>query len=340
MVKTLEDTKRQAIAMKLADLKALQKLIVENDEKLASSINDGEIRDRLRSMLEDDRKNLGIIETTIVQYGNPGEASSTVQKLVEKTQGMMSGNELNIYEKVAQHELLKHSQVMSGLIIHKAGQVVGADIQAAIAPLNAVNFENRAHQEQLKGVLEILGTRELTGMEPDQSVWGRVQDAVAALTGVFGGPASHAKEDINITEIITMDHRKVDTLFMEIANSNDPQKLQEYFGQLFKDLTAHAEAEEEIVYPAVRSYYPDTQELYDEQSEMKRMLAEIKALSPSAPEFKQKIDQLKNMVQEHVREEENDMFPKLRQNFSEQQMQELSDQFKKAKARIQQKMAS
>ncbi|MDI9638732.1 hemerythrin domain-containing protein [Geitlerinema splendidum] len=340
MVKTLEDTKRQAIAMKLADLKALQKLIVENDEKLASSINDGEIRDRLRSMLEDDRKNLGIIETTIVQYGNPGEASSTVQKLVEKTQGMMSGNELNIYEKVAQHELLKHSQVMSGLIIHKAGQVVGADIQAAIAPLNAVNFENRAHQEQLKGVLEILGTRELTGMEPDQSVWGRVQDAVAALTGVFGGPASHAKEDINITEIITMDHRKTDTLFMEIANSNDPQKLQEYFGQLFKDLTAHAEAEEEIVYPAVRSYYPDTQELYDEQSEMKRMLAEIKALSPSAPEFKQKIDQLKNMVQHHVREEENDMFPKLRQNFSEQQMQELSDQFKKAKARIQQKMAS
>jgi hypothetical protein len=38
---------------------------------------------------------------------------------------------------------------MTGLLIHKAAQVVGADIEAAIAPLNAINFENRAHQEQL-----------------------------------------------------------------------------------------------------------------------------------------------------------------------------------------------
>lgn len=340
MVTTLEDTKRQAIATKLADMKALQKLIVENDEKLASACNDAEISDRFRKMLDDDRKNLGIIETTMIQYGNPAEASSKVQELIKKTQGLMSGNELNVYEKVAQHELLKHAQVMSGLVIHKAGQVVGADIQVAISPLNAVNFENRAHQEQLKGVLEILGTRELTGMEPDQSVWGRVQDAVAALTGVFGGAASHTKDDVNITEIIIADHRKVDTLFAEIAGSNDPQKLQEYFGQLFKDLTAHAEAEEQVVYPAVRSYYSDTQELYDEQAEMKVMLSEIKALSPSAPEFKQKIDQLKNAVQQHVREEENDMFPKIRQNLSEEQMQQLSKQFKEAKATIQQKMAS
>jgi len=68
--------------------------------------------------------------------------------------------------KKSQHELLKHKQTMAGLLIHKAAQVVGADIEAAITPLNTVNFENRAHQEQLKGVLEILGVRELTGQRP------------------------------------------------------------------------------------------------------------------------------------------------------------------------------
>jgi hemerythrin superfamily protein len=31
-------------------------------------------------------------------------------------------------------------------------QVVEADAEAAITPLNTVNFENHAHQEQLKGV--------------------------------------------------------------------------------------------------------------------------------------------------------------------------------------------
>jgi hemerythrin superfamily protein len=52
---------------------------------------------------------------------------------------------------------------------------------AAIGPLNTINFENRAHQEQLKGILEILGVRELTGQDADQGIWGRVQDAIAAI---------------------------------------------------------------------------------------------------------------------------------------------------------------
>jgi len=81
----------------------------------------------------------------------------------------MKGSELTSFEKVFQHELLKHKQTMTGLVIHKAAQVVGADIEAAITPLNTINFENRAHQEQLKGILEILGVRELTGLEPDQT---------------------------------------------------------------------------------------------------------------------------------------------------------------------------
>lgn len=50
----------------------------------------------------------------------------------------------------------------------------------AIAPLNTINFENRAHQEQLKGILEILGVRELTGQDADQGIWARVQDAMAS----------------------------------------------------------------------------------------------------------------------------------------------------------------
>ncbi|WP_373535832.1 hemerythrin domain-containing protein [Microcoleus sp.] len=137
----------------------------------------------------------------------------------------------------------------------------------------------------------------------------------------------------------TMDHRKVDTIFMEIEKTEDPQKLQEFFGQLYKDLSVHAEAEEQIVYPAVRSYYTDTQELYNEQAEMKQMLAKIKALNPSSSDFKAQIQQLKAAVQAHVKEEENDMFPQIRRNFSEAQMEQMATQFKAAKSTIQQEMA-
>ncbi|PSB38994.1 DNA nickase [filamentous cyanobacterium Phorm 46] len=339
MVATLQDTKRQAIATKLADMKALQNLLIANEQLFINSCNDSELCDRFRDMLEDDRKNLGVLETTIVQYGIQTEPKETTTKMIEAVQKLMKGSELTMFEKVGQHELLKHQQTMAGLLVHKAAQVVGADIEAAITPLNTVNFENRAHQEQLKGVLEILGVRELTGKDPDQGVWARVQDAVAAMSGIIGGAVTRTKDEMNIVEIITMDHRKVDTIFMEIEKTEDPQKLQEFFGQLYKDLSVHAEAEEQIVYPAVRSYYTDTQELYDEQAEMKQMLAKIKAMSPSSADFKAQIKLLKTAVQDHVKQEEGDMFPQIRRNLSEAQMEQMATKFKAAKSTIQQEMA-
>jgi len=83
---------------------------------------------------------------------------------------MMQGSEMSLYDKVAQFELLKHANTMN-VLVHKAGQVVGADVNLAITPLNTVNFENRAHQEQLKGIMEKVGVRELTGQEADQGLF-------------------------------------------------------------------------------------------------------------------------------------------------------------------------
>jgi hypothetical protein len=102
----------------------------------------------------------------------------------------MDGNELSLYQKVSAHERIKHHVVMTGLVVHKASQITGDDVKEAISPLNQVNFKNRAHQEQLKAAIEVLGTRELTGQDPDQSIWARTQDAVAALKGVFDGLTS------------------------------------------------------------------------------------------------------------------------------------------------------
>ncbi|MDX2098617.1 MAG: hemerythrin domain-containing protein [Leptolyngbyaceae cyanobacterium bins.59] len=341
MVTTLDDTKRMAIASKLADVYALQKLLIANEQKFISAINDQEIRQRIQDMLEDDQKNLGIIETVMVQYGNKAEPKQTMVEMIQMVEKLMSGSELSLYEKVFKHELLKHQQVMSGLLVHKAGQVVGADIEVAITPLNTVNFENRAHQEQLKGILEILGVRELTGKEPDQGIWGRVQDAVAALSGVAGSVFTQNtdKSDMNIQDIIRMDHNKVNILFTQVAATNDPQKLQEYFGQIYKDLTVHSEAEEQVVYPAVRPFYGqgDTQELYDEQAQMKVKLDAIKSMNPAAnvDAFKSQIKQLMDMVGDHIRQEESTMFAAIRNNCSTEQQERMATEFKSAKSRLQ-----
>jgi hemerythrin superfamily protein len=184
--------------------------------------------------------------------------------------------------------------------------------------------------------------RELTGQEVDQGIWGRVQDAMAALTGAVGSAVTQGsdKRDMNIQDVLRLDHNKVNILFTEIQQSNDPQKIQEYFGQIYKDLTAHAEAEEEVLYPRVRSFYGerDTQELYDEQADMKRMLEQIKALSPSTSEFKDRVRQLADIVMDHVRQEESTMFAAIRNNLSSDQTEQLATQFKAAKSRIQERL--
>jgi hemerythrin superfamily protein len=340
----LDDSKRTAIGCQLAGIKEVQNLLIANEEKLLSACSDTEIRDSLGKMLDDDRKNLGILDTVIIQYGVQAEAKETVIQMIEAANDLMAGSNLSLYEKVSQHELLKHQQFMSGVLVHKAAQVVGADVEAAITPLNTVNFENRAHQEQLKGVLEVLGVRELTGQEAKQGLWARVQDAVAALSGVAGSAVTQTsdKSEMNIEDVIRMDHNKVDMLFKQIDATNDPQKIQEYFGQIYKDLSVHSEAEERVVYPAVRSFYGDTQELCDEQAEMKVVLEELKTLSPSthdfANTFKSRIGQLKNIVVEHVRLEEDTMLAAIRNNYSDQQREQMATQFKQAKNQLQEQL--
>ncbi|MGH2414662.1 MAG: hemerythrin domain-containing protein, partial [Microcystaceae cyanobacterium] len=298
MASTMTDTKRTAIAEKLADIRAIQNLIIANEQQLLNECSDSQMRDRLQKMIEDDQKNIGIIETTITAYGIQAEPRQTVKEMVEKAPKMMQKSELTLYEKMSQHELLKHGQVMSGIVVHKAAQAVGADVEQALTPLNTVNFENRAHQEYLMGFLEVLGTRELTGLEADKSVWARVQDAIAALTGVIGSAVTKSSDqsDMKVQDVIRMDHQKVNTLFTEIENTKDSQKMREYYGQIYQDLSVHAEAEEQTVYPKVRSFYNDVQELYDEQAELKVALEEAKGLNPGSDEFMSKVQQIKNMV--------------------------------------------
>jgi len=331
----LEDNKRTAIAVKLSEMQALQNLLISNEEALVEACPDREITNRLESLLRDDRRNLGIIETVIVQYGIKAEPQAKVQKEIEAIAEMMQDAEVTLFDKVAKHELLTHTQAMAGLLVHKAGQVVGADIAVAIAPLNAVNFDNRGHEEQLKGIMESLSTVELTGMPSDNGLWSRVQDTIAALSGVAGGIMSRSDHEIGICDLIRLDHTKVNTLFAQIKATNDPQKLEEYFGQIYLDLSAHSEAEEQVVYPAVRPYYNDIQELYDEQAEAKQLLEQIKAMScEDTVEFKAAVERLMTAVSAHIKEEEDEMFPRVQKSFGDEQQKLMATEFKTAKSKI------
>ena len=175
---------------KLADLKVIQNVLIECAQKLIAITNDDTIRERLEKMLSSDRANLSEIEKAIAQVGSDAQPRDITQKHADKVLEMMDGTQLTEYDKFFQFELLKHQQTMSGLVVHKVAQSLDDKLQDAVEPLNKVNFENRAHQEILKGVLYFVGTRELAGQEPDMGLWGSVEQAVAALKGAVSSATS------------------------------------------------------------------------------------------------------------------------------------------------------
>lgn len=338
MVTTLTDEKRVAIAEKLADVKAIQNLLIQNEQKFLNECKDREVYALVQDMIKDDKKNLGIIDTTITQYGIQADPKEKIQQMIGNAEQKLQSSDLNLYDKVTQHELLKHAQVVSGRVIHKAAQIVGLDVEDTLAPLNAVHFENRAHQEQLQGILEYLGTKELTGQAPDQGTWAQVRDTLAAMTGAIGSVTTRVfgKSDIDIMDLIFMDHQKAMTLVREIRKTTDTQKIAEYFGQLYQDLVVHSKAEEEIVYSAVQPFYgEDTQELYAEQEELELLLNKMKEDDPKSEQFKLHIQQVEEKLGDHTRQEESTMFASMRKNLSPEQRERLARDFKAQKQELQ-----
>lgn len=188
MPETLDATQKQAIATKLADLKVLQNLMISNEEKLLAATQGNErVTKSITDMLEDDRKSITALEEAIAELGMSADASDTVTNMTSKIEEIMSGNQLALYEKLLQHEGLKHQLVMTGLLIHKSAQATDGVLQKSIDSINKVNFKNRAHQEQLKTIIYYYGVRELVGEEPEANIWGAADDAIAALKGAFGG---------------------------------------------------------------------------------------------------------------------------------------------------------
>ena len=188
MAATLDATKKNAIARKLADMKSLQNLMISNEEKSLSACTDNnKVTESLNNMLKDDRKSLDAINDAITDLEMASDPSDTVTNMIDTIEGIMSGNHLDLYEKFLQHEGLKHQLVMTGLLVHKAAQATDGILQKVIDPINKVNFRNRAHQEQLKGAIYLYGVHQLVGTDPDDGVWAAAEDAIAALKGAFGG---------------------------------------------------------------------------------------------------------------------------------------------------------
>ncbi|MDZ7953935.1 hemerythrin domain-containing protein [Nostoc sp. DedQUE09] len=140
----------------------------------------------------------------------------------------------------------------------------------------------------------------------------------------------------DILSLIEAEHRQVEKLFAE-AEKAKGAKLVEQFNQIYIELILHARTEELVFYPALREYEETEQyieEAEEEHEEVSVILEEIKGLKPTKPEFKEKMSELKEILEHHVEEEESEIFNAVRECMSDQELTELGQEFQETKAKL------
>jgi len=147
---------------------------------------------------------------------------------------------------------------------------------------------------------------------------------------------------MDILDFIKKDHRQIDTLFSEIEATDDTQKLYHCFNQLYEEINLHAEVESQTFYPAIRECTDSdglVNEAQKEHDQAKQLLEEIEFLSPTSEEFKAKIRELKQVIQHHVQEEENEIFSQVRQYMNEEKRAQLGREFEAVKSKLHSEMS-
>lgn len=121
-------------------------------------------------------------------------------------------------------------------------------------------------------------------------------------------------------KLLTNDHNKVKKLFKEfekISKKKDGEGKEELAAQICKELTVHAQLEEEIFYPAVREAIDDDElmnEAMVEHGSAKDLIAQIQSMAATDPMYDAVVTVLGEYINHHVEEEQNEMFPKVQKS--------------------------
>lgn len=137
----------------------------------------------------------------------------------------------------------------------------------------------------------------------------------------------------NWDEALAAEHRMTLGLFdkLEATDTKDSTKRSFLLMQLKHALTKHAVEEENVVYAMMRDENMEeaADHLYHDHSYVKQYLFELTELPKDSPEWLPKLREFRAKIEEHVREEEDDLFPKMRNKLSEEQNKHITLQMNK-----------
>ena len=141
---------------------------------------------------------------------------------------------------------------------------------------------------------------------------------------------------MNAFELLKQDHEKVSGIFEQLEPTTERavKTREELFTKLKQELDIHAHIEETIFYPAIKRE-AETREIVleglEEHHVIKTLLKELEPVSVESEQWAAKLKVLKENVEHHVEEEEEDMFVKAKEVLSKEQVEELGNRMQEEK---------
>ncbi|WP_267237588.1 hemerythrin domain-containing protein [Caenimonas koreensis] len=113
--------------------------------------------------------------------------------------------------------------------------------------------------------------------------------------------------------MLRADHKLVSGLFDEFEQTRSATKKKAIVEKICKELTIHTQLEEEIFYPAFQAALKDHElvpEANVEHQCVKDLIAQVQGVEPGGDEYDARVKVMGEFVKHHVKEEQNEMFPK------------------------------
>ncbi|MFE9452146.1 hemerythrin domain-containing protein [Streptomyces sp. NPDC006739] len=136
-------------------------------------------------------------------------------------------------------------------------------------------------------------------------------------------------------EALTHDHRMVEQLFRDYHAAASDRQRRGVVELLVRELSKHAALEELMIYPLAKKVLDDAVEEIDDHLQehlaVKRTLLALDKLSEGDARTDDLVARLRQEVTEHVREEEEEFMPRLREAVPQQDLDELGQLLAKAR---------
>jgi hemerythrin-like domain-containing protein len=134
-------------------------------------------------------------------------------------------------------------------------------------------------------------------------------------------------------QALATEHKLALAVFDKIEATNDDQTTMRsaLLAKLKYALGKHAIEEEMVIYPALRqaNRTAEADELTSEHGIVKTYLYELETMPNDSAEWLARVRDFRSMIEKHMREEENDVFPGLKAQLSEEQNAKLTTMMNK-----------